>query len=71
MNILIKSIATILISGIATSLLWTWYNVFITGAYYNNASIFLTLVVGITPILILILSYYAIKLTLKLKLNKL
>ncbi len=71
MNILIKSIATILISGIATSLLFTWYNVFITGTYYNNASIFLTLVVGITPILILILSYYAIKLTLKLKLKKL
>lgn len=71
MNLLIKSIATILISGIATSLLWTWYKVFIAGSYYNNASIFLTLVVGITPIFILILSYYAIKLTLKVKLNKL
>lgn len=71
MKIIIKSIVTILNLGLATTLLWTWYKVFVVGAYYNNASIFLTLVVGITPVLILILSYYTIKITLKLKLNKL
>lgn len=71
MNTLIKIGAVILIVGLSASLLWLWYKVFVIGMYYNAAGIFLTVIVGLSPILLLILSYLGIKETLKFKIENL
>lgn len=67
MNILIKIGAVIGIVALSVSLLWTWFKVFVLGMYYNSASIFLTTVVGLAPLVLLVLTYLGIKKTLKFK----
>jgi len=71
MNTLIKIGAVILIVGLSASLLWTWFKVFWIGMYYNSASIFLTVVVGLAPIALIVLTYLGIKETLKFKIENL
>ena len=71
MNTLIKIGAVIVIVALSASLLWLWFKVFVIGMYYNSAGIFLTVIVGLAPILLLVLSYLGIKETLKFKLENL
>lgn len=67
MNNLIKIGAVIVIVALSVSLLWTWFKVFVVGMYYNSASIFLTAVVGLAPLVLLVITYFGIKKTLKFK----
>jgi hypothetical protein len=67
MNNLIKIGSVIVIVALSVSLLWTWFKVFVVGMYYDSASIFLTAVVGLAPLVLLVLTYFGIKKTLKFK----
>lgn len=71
MNTLIKIGGIVVIVALTASLLWTWFKVFVIGMYYNSASIFLTVIVGLAPILLFVLAYIAIKETLKFKIENL
>lgn len=51
----------IFIVALAVSMIWAWVNIYIIGLYYMKATIFLNVVVGSLPILIIIGAYYAIK----------
>lgn len=68
LTVIVKVIGTVLLLALAVSLGWTWYKVFILGNYWQVASIFLTIVVGLSPVYIAIALYYALKYLYKLKL---
>lgn len=68
---LIKIIAVIIIVVLSVSLLWLWVMIFFVGRYYNSAGIFQTVMVGLAPILLIVLTYIGIKQTLKIKIENL
>lgn len=71
MNTLIKIAVVIVIVALSASLLWLWFKVYLIGMYYNSAGLFLTVIVGLAPILVLVLTYLGIKETIKFKIENL
>lgn len=67
--ILGKILAIFLVLALALSMLSLWFQTYLVGAYYVNSGLFLALIVGSSPVLIVVIALLVIRALKNLKLS--
>ena len=67
MNNFVKLILIIIVLAFLIGSVVKWFNIYIRGHYFENASIFTSVIVGLIPIILGYISFLAIKSIIKYK----
>ncbi|MEK7538988.1 MAG: hypothetical protein AAB552_04060 [Patescibacteria group bacterium] len=61
----LKGVAVFVVCAIVLGLLNIWFRTFVVGAYYVHAPLYLSAIVGASPILLIYIAYHLVQLVVK------